>query len=66
MYKIKILPHKRLTTLLFCTHALRSSLECEVGPAVEPFRKKNNNVKPVCHKICQGRYYLLICVSSFP
>ena len=24
--------------------ALRSSLECKIGTAVEPFREKNNNV----------------------
>ena len=39
-------------------------MECEIGTAVEPFREKNNKVKPVCHKINQGRYYLLI-FSSF-
>ena len=60
MYEIRILPNRRLTTPLFSTHALRSSLECEIGTAVEPFREKNNNVKPACHKIYQGRYYLLI------
>ena len=49
MYEIKILPNRRLTTPLFCTHALRSSLECEIDTAVEPFREKNNNVKPACH-----------------
>ena len=38
----------------------RSSLECEIGTAVEAFREKNNNVKPAYHKIYQGRYYLLI------
>ena len=48
------------TTHLFCKHALRSSLEREIGTAVEPFHEKNNNVKPTCHKIYQGRYYLLI------
>ena len=48
------------TTPLFCKHALRSSLECEIGSAVEPLREKNINVKPACHKIYQGRYYLLI------
>ena len=42
MYETKILPNRRLFTLLFCTHALRSSLECEIGTAVEPFREKNN------------------------
>ena len=26
-------------------HALKSSLECEIGTAVEPFREKNNKVK---------------------
>ena len=41
---------------LFCKHALRSSLECETGPTVEPFREKNNNVKPASHKM----YCLLI------
>ena len=51
MYEIKILPNTRLNTPLFCTHALRSSLECEIGTAVEPFREKNNNVKPACHNI---------------
>ena len=60
MYEIKILPNRRLTTHLFCTHALRSSLKREIGTVVEPFRKKNNNVKPACHKIYQGKYYLLI------
>ena len=30
---------------LFCKHALRSSLEYEIGTAVEPFREMNNNVK---------------------
>ena len=39
-------------------------LECEIGTAVEPFREKNNNVNPACHKIHQGRFYLLI-VSFF-
>ena len=51
---------KYLTTPLFCKHALRSSLECEIGTAVEPFRAKNNNVKLACYKIYQGMYYLLI------
>ena len=60
MYEIKILPNRRLTTHLFCRHALRSSLECEIGTAVEPFHEKNNNVKPTCHKIYEGKYYLLI------
>ena len=41
MYEIKILPNRHLTTLLFCKHALRLSLECEIGTAVEPFREKN-------------------------
>ena len=41
------------------TNALRSSLECEICTAVEPFHEKSNNVKPACHKIYQGRYYLL-------
>ena len=27
---------------------------------MEPFREKNNNVKPACHKIYQGMHYLLI------
>ena len=45
---------------LFCTHALRLSLECEIDTAMEPFREKNNNVKPACHKIYQWRYYLFI------
>ena len=49
-----------ITTPLFCKHALKSSLECEIGNAVEQFREKNNNVKPTCHKIYQGRYYLII------
>ena len=62
--EIEILPNRCLPTPLFCTHALRSSLECEIGNAVEPFREKNYNVKPACHKIYQGRYYLLI-FSSF-
>ena len=56
VYEIKILPKRRLTTPLFWKHALRSSLECEIGTAVEPFREKNNNVKLACHKIYQGRY----------
>ena len=30
---------------------LISSLECEIGTAVETFREKNINVKPACHKI---------------
>ena len=51
VYEIKILPNRRLTIPLFCKHALRCSLECEIGTAVEPFREKNNNVKPTCHKI---------------
>ena len=63
MYEIKILPNRRLTTPLFCTRALRSSLECEIGTAVEPCREKNNNVKPAYYKIDQGRYYLLIFFS---
>ena len=57
MYEIKILPNIRH---LFCKHTLRSSLECEISTAVERFHEKNNNVKPTCHKIYQGRYYLLI------
>ena len=65
MYEIKILPNRCLTTPLFYIHTLRSSLECEIGTAVEPFREKNNNVKPACHKIYQGRYYLLT-FSSLP
>ena len=36
----------------------------QIGTAVEPFHEKNNNVKPACHKIYQGRYHLLI-FSSF-
>ena len=60
IYEIKILPNRRLTILLFCKHALRSNLECEIGTAVEPFHEKDNNVKPACHIIYQGRYYLLI------
>ena len=51
VYEIKILPNRRLTIPLFCKHALRWSLEREIGTAVEPFREKNNNVKPTCHKI---------------
>ena len=47
MYEIKILPNRRLTTPLFCKHALRSNLECEIGTAVEPLREKNNNVKSI-------------------
>ena len=54
------LKYRRLTIHLFCKYALRSSLECEIGTAVEPFCEKNNNVKPACHKIYQGRDYLLI------
>ena len=45
----KKLPNRRLTTPLFCKHELRSSLECEIGTAVEPFRENNSNVKPACH-----------------
>ena len=55
MYEFKILQNERLTTPLFCTQALRTSLECEIGTAVEQFHEKNNNVKPACHKIYQGR-----------
>ena len=53
MYEIKILPNRRLTTSLFCTHAL----ECEIGIVAEPFLEKNNNIgfKPACHKIYQER-----------
>ena len=58
MYEIKILPNRCLTIPLFCSHAL--SLECEIGTAVEPFREKNNNVKPACHKI-----YLLFAYFLF-
>ena len=47
------------TGALFCKLSLRSSFESEIGTAVELFREKNNNVKPACHKIYQGRYYLL-------
>ena len=36
-----------------------------IGTAVEPFREKNNNVKPTCHKIYQERYYLLIFVLLY-
>ena len=63
MYEIKILPNRRITTPLFCTHALRLTLECEISTAMEPFHEKNNNVKPACHKIYQERYYLLILSS---
>ena len=48
------------TTSLFCKQALRCSLEREISTAAEPFCEKNNNIKPTCHKIYQGRYYLLI------
>ena len=48
---------------LFCTHALRSSLECKIGTVVELFREKNNNVKSASQKIYQGRYYILIFFS---
>ena len=58
VYDITILPNRRLTTLLSCKHALK--LECEIGIAVEPFREKNNYVKPTCHKIYQGIAYLFI------
>ena len=58
--KLKYCRTDVLTTHLFCKRALRSSLECEIGTAVEPFHEKNNNVKPTGHKIYQGRYYLLI------
>ena len=61
MYEIKILRSR--STPLFCTHTLRSSLECEIGTAMDPFREKNNNVKLACHEIYQGRYYLLIFFS---
>ena len=55
--------NRRLTTPLFCKHALSSSLECKIGTAVEPFREKYYNVKPTCHKIYQGRYGI-ICLLS--
>ena len=61
MYKIKILPNRHLTTHLFCKHALRSSLECEIGTAVEPFREKNYNVKrPVIKSVRE----CIICLFS--
>ena len=56
-----MLQNRRLTTSLFCKHTLRSSLECEISIAVEPFRERNinkMNVKPTCHKIYQWR---LLC-----
>ena len=65
MYEIKILSNTRLTIPLFCTNALRSNLECEIGTAVEPFREKNNNVKPalpVIKSIREG----IICLLSLP
>ena len=46
---------------LFCKHALRSSLEYEIGTAVEPFREKNNNVNlPVIKSIRE----CIICLFS--
>ena len=63
MYEIKILPNRRLTTPSFCTQTLRSSLECKIDTAVEPFREKNNNVKPACHNIYQEG---IICSFSLP
>ena len=61
MYEIKILLKRGLNTPLFCTHALRSSLECEVGTAVEPFREKNSNL-PVIKSSREG----IICLYSLP
>ena len=58
VYEITILPNRRLTTPLFCKHALKLSLECEIGTAVEPFHEKNNNVKPTCHKNLSGKVLL--------
>ena len=52
---------RRLTTPLFCTHVW--DRVWNVKTAVEPFREKNNNVKPASHKIYQGRYYLLVFSS---
>ena len=61
MYEIKILLNRCLTTPLFCISALRSCLECEIGTAVEPFREKNNNVKPVIESVREG----IICLLFF-
>ena len=58
MYDIKILPNRSLTISLFCKQALKRSLECEIGTAVEPFREKNNNVKPIRHKNLPGKVLL--------
>ena len=69
MYEIKILPHRRITIPLFCTHALRWSLECEIGCPVEPFREKKNNVKPACHKILSEKvlfaYFLFLLLNNY-
>ena len=73
MYEIKILPNRRLTTPLFCTYALRSSLQCEIDTAVEPFREKNNNVKPTTYNVLlqylafvsKGYSLLSIMLKSF-
>ena len=43
MYEIRVLWNRCLTTPLFCIYALRSSLECKIRTAVEPFLEKNNN-----------------------
>ena len=61
MYEIKILPNRRLITPIFCRHALRLCLECEIGTSVEPFHEKNNNVKPAFIKSVRE---CIVCLFS--
>ena len=58
MYEINILPNRRLPAHLFCTHALKSSLECASGTVLEPLFEKNDMIKPTCHKNLSGKVVL--------